>query len=161
MLGGSLSLETHPNEGTTFIIQLPISRSLFRVLLVRCCNQTYSIPLDDIQKLFSAEKSDFKVVDNQEYVVSNDTNELLPVYYLAKLFKLEDGSEKEQTQLNIVHIKKGDKNYALVVDDFIQESEIVIKKIDDLPREVKGLSGAAILDNGSVSFIIDPFSVVS
>ena len=47
------------------------------------------------------------------------------------------------------------------VDEFLQESEIVIKKIDDLPRDIKGISGAAILDDGNVSLIIDPFSIIN
>jgi two-component system chemotaxis sensor kinase CheA len=161
LLGGSIDIDTKIGEGTTFIIQLPISRSLIRALLIRVEDQTYAISLDDVQNLIETSIDDIRVINNQEYLILSDKKELLRIYRLNNLFKISAISENiVQKTFKLVHIKKGDKNYALVVDEFLKESEIVIKKIDDMPKDVKGISGATILDDGTVTLIIDPFTVV-
>jgi two-component system chemotaxis sensor kinase CheA len=160
-LGGSLNYDTEVGKGTTFKIQLPISRSLIRALLISAGEQIYSIALDDIQNLLEISPEDIKEVNGQEYFMYSDAKTMIPLYRLEKIFKLTKKAKEGQNRLKVVHIKKGDKNFALVVDDFIRESEIVIKKIDDIPHDVKGISGAAILDDGKVSLIIDPFSVIN
>lgn len=160
MLGGSLALETTVGKGTKFIIQLPIARSLIRALLIRSGEQIYSIALDDIQNLSEVPIEEIREINNQEYIIHADQKELLKLYRLERLFKTEN-KDIVKKSLKIIHIKKGDKNYALAVDEFLRESEIVIKKIDDMPSEVKGIAGAAILDDGTVSLIIDPFSVIT
>jgi two-component system chemotaxis sensor kinase CheA len=161
MLGGSLSFESEVNMGTKFIIQIPITRSIIRALIIQAGAQLYSIALDDVQELYEFKTSDISVINNQEYVILTDQKDLLKIYRLNQLFKLDQPSENTPPDeyIKIVHIKKGDRNYGLVVDEFIKESEIVIKKISD-GHEIKGISGAAVLDDGTVSLIIDPFSVV-
>jgi two-component system chemotaxis sensor kinase CheA len=159
-LGGTIKIDTEVGKGTTFTVLLPISRSLIRALLTRAGNEIYSIALDDIQSLFEVNKDDIFQEGSTEYVKAVG-NIRLPLYRLSNIFQLHDnGTELKGSTLKIVHIKKGDKNFALAVDDFLHESELVIKKIDDIPHDVKGISGAAILDDGKVSLIIDPFTIV-
>ena len=113
-LGGSIDVNTEIGLGTTFSIQLPISRSLFRALLIKSGNQVFSIPLDDIQNLFEVAPEDIKEINHEEYVKSNETGELLRLYHLKKLFKSDKTlDESTNTHLKIVHIQKGDTNYAL------------------------------------------------
>lgn len=122
--------------------------------------------LDELLELFgellirTKQLDEIREINNQEYIIHADQKELLRLYRLERLFKTEK-KDVIRKSLKIIHIKKGDKNYALAVDEFLRESEIVIKKIDDMPSEVKGIAGAAILDDGTVSLIIDPFSVIS
>ncbi len=62
---------------------------------------------------------DIKEINHEEYVKSNETGELLRLYHLKKLFKSDKTlDESTNTHLKIVHIQKGDKNYALLVDEF-------------------------------------------
>jgi two-component system chemotaxis sensor kinase CheA len=160
-LAGSVQVETQVGKGTTFLIQFPISRSLMRALLIRAGQQIYSISLDDVQSLFEVSKEDIREINNQEYIFINQKNELIKFYRLNQLLKVEGESAKvENDVFKVVHLKKGDFNFALAVDEFLRESEIVIKKIEDDQKDVKGIIGAAILDDGTVSFIINPFSVV-
>jgi two-component system chemotaxis sensor kinase CheA len=173
-LGGSLEMDTALGNGTQFSLQIPVHHTLIRALLIRHRLDTFCIPLDDIQNLTEVSSDDIKIIGDKEYIIMTEAKQLLPLYRLSSLFhtKSYDYSDsddnkqlhKSPTQrklLRIVHIKKGSKNYALEVDEFLKETEIVIKRIDDLPTEIKGFSGAAILDDGAVSLIIDPFSLVN
>jgi two-component system chemotaxis sensor kinase CheA len=157
-LGGSISIETHVNIGTTFNVLIPISRSLIRALLVQVEKEIYSIPLDDIEHLFSVKVEDIIYLNNKYYAIINDGEDKIPLLDLGKYFQISSSSKFENNRLKIVHIKKGNKNFGIIVDEFIKESEIVIKNIEDYEGKVKGISGAAILDDGTVSLIIDPFT---
>ena len=83
---------------------------------------------------------------------------MIKIFNLAHLFNINNAKENRRL-VKLVHIKRGNINFALLVDEFLKESEIVIKHIDDQKSGVRGISGAAILDDGSVSLIIDPFTI--
>lgn len=160
-LGGSIKLDTEISLGTTFKVSLPISKLLIKAILIRSGDQIFSIALEDIERLYEVDKSDISISDQTQYITMADTDERITIHNLGELFNLSVQTDisKEKT-VKIVHVKKGDKSYGLVVDEFLKESEIVIKQIDDVKGEVQGISGAAILDDGKVSLIIDPFSVI-
>jgi two-component system chemotaxis sensor kinase CheA len=174
-LGGSIEIDTAIGNGTMFTLQIPMHHTLIRALLIRLKSDIYCIPLDDIQNLMEISVDDIKIINDREYIIVPNAKQLLPLYRLSTIFRnihdynlniqnVEDTSSMNSLNsktMRVVHIKKGSKNYALEVDEFLKESEIVIKKIDDLPVEIKGISGAAILDDGAVSLIIDPFSLVN
>lgn len=160
-LGGSIKLDTEISLGTTFKVSLPISKLLIKAILIRSGDQIFSIALEDIERLYEVDKSDISISDQTQYITMADSDERITIHNLGELFNLSVQTDisKEKT-VKIVHVKKGDKSYGLVVDEFLKESEIVIKQIDDVKGEVQGISGAAILDDGKVSLIIDPFSVI-
>ncbi len=160
-LGGSVHVETQIDKGTSFLVQFPMSRSLIRALLIRTGQQVYSISLDDIQSLFEVPREDIREINGQEFILVSSQKELIKFYRLDRLLKVEgDTTQGDSEMIKVVHLKKGDFNFALAVDEFLKESEIVIKKIEDDQKDMKGIIGAAILDDGTVSFIINPFSVI-
>ncbi len=157
-LSGTVSLETETSVGTTFTVILPISRLLIRAILVRSGAQIFSIALDDIERLYEIPVSAIKMINSIPYIKIPGESNMIRIYYLGKLFKLENFEENQRT-IKIVLVRRGSNMFGLIVDEFIRESEIVIKEIDDLRKGAKGISGAAILEDGSVSLIIDPFRI--
>jgi chemotaxis protein histidine kinase CheA len=59
-----------------------------------------------------------------------------------------------------VHAPDG-RQVGLVVDGLIGEQEIVIKPLGTLIGDVPGVSGAAILGDGSVALILDVNTLIS
>ncbi|MCP4761717.1 MAG: hypothetical protein GY870_08045, partial [archaeon] len=129
-LGGSVSLETMISEGTNFKIVLPISRLLIKAILVRSAEQIFSIALEDIERLYEVSMADVLVSDGEYHVPIAGENEMIQVHNLGELFNFIDiGSSQNEKMLRIVHVKKGEKSFGLIVDEFLKESEIVIKQI--------------------------------
>ncbi|MNO04927.1 Chemotaxis protein CheA [compost metagenome] len=56
----------------------------------------------------------------------------------------------------MVVIRKGERLAALSVEDFIGQSEIVIKNLGKYLPSIQGVAGATILGDGQVALIIDP-----
>ncbi|MNP84575.1 Chemotaxis protein CheA [compost metagenome] len=53
-------------------------------------------------------------------------------------------------------IRKGDRLAAITVEDFIGQSEIVIKNLGKYLPSIPGVAGATILGDGQVALIMDP-----
>lgn len=159
-LGGTISFETENGVGSTFRVILPISRLLIKAILVEAQDQIFSIPLDDIERLYEIKMEDIVEKEDLNYIPVDGEEKMIPVYDILQLFSFDGIVEPtERSSIKVVHMKKGEKSFGLIVDDFSKESEIVIKQIDDVRGKISGISGAAILDDGKVSLIIDPFSI--
>ena len=61
----------------------------------------------------------------------------------------------------MVIVERGIKKVGLIVDGLVVQREIVIKALDPLFSDVKGVSGATILGDGKVALIIDTATLVN
>lgn len=157
-LNGSISIETEELVGTTFTIILPISRLLIRAILVKSGNQIFSIALDDIERLYEIPVSSITRVNSIPFIRLPDESDLIKIIDIGQVFKMKNFDENTSS-IKVVYLKRGNNKFGLVVDEFLKESEIVIKEITDMKKKVKGISGAAILEDGTVSLVIDPFRI--
>lgn len=56
----------------------------------------------------------------------------------------------------IVVVTTHGKRVGLVIDDVLGQQQVVIKPLDKNYRNIDGISGATIMNDGSVALIIDP-----
>ncbi|OLS15812.1 MAG: CheA signal transduction histidine kinase [Promethearchaeota archaeon CR_4] len=161
-LGGILNISSEVGLGTTFTMLLPLSMSIIKALLVRVGSEKFSIPLDDVQYIYHLNSSEIQDVNGVKFVNKQGAN--IPLYDLSRIFNIETSNKQQlldQQFVNVVLIERGNRKFGLAVEEFLEQTEIVVKKIEELTKHVKGVSGATILANGAVSLILDPFTIVS
>ena len=61
--------------------------------------------------------------------------------------------------LSVVVIHDNDRRLGLVVDRLLERQEIVIKPLGAYLGDLKGISGATIMGDGSVILILDPHEI--
>ena len=66
---------------------------------------------------------------------------------------------KDQEVLSVVVIHDNDRRLGLVVDRLLERQEIVIKPLSAYLGDLKGISGATIMGDGSVILILDPHEI--
>lgn len=66
-VGGSLRAVTRPGAGVVFQLQLPITLSVLRTLLVQIGGQSYAIPLARIDRLLMLPRDQWEVLDGCRY----------------------------------------------------------------------------------------------
>ena len=49
-VGGSIRIHTQPGQGTSFQLELPITLSVIRAVLVRIAGEPYAFPLNRIDR---------------------------------------------------------------------------------------------------------------
>jgi two-component system chemotaxis sensor kinase CheA len=69
-------------------------------------------------------------------------------------------NEEDELESEIVVIRNGDKLGAIIVDEFIGQSDIVLKTLGKYLSNIEAVSGATILGDGQVALIIDPNALI-
>lgn len=153
-LSGVVSVESKLGSGTKFSVQLPLTLSIISAMLIKVGTEKYAIPLSSIVETGLIRREQVREVHGYTMVAYRDTH--IPLMSLAKLFDIPGFSENDEEETEIVVIRKGDRLAALTVEDFIGQSEIVIKNLGKYLPSVQGVAGATILGDGQVALIIDP-----
>ncbi|MDM5223736.1 chemotaxis protein CheA [Peribacillus sp. NJ11] len=151
-LGGTVTIDSKENEGSIFLIQLPLTLSIISVMLVAIQNEKYAIPLSSIIETAIIKKEDIMNAHNQQVI--DFRGKVLPLLFLKDIFEVPFSQEDEEF-LSVVIVRKGDKLAGLVVDSFIGQLEIVLKSLGNYLTTAFSISGATILGDGQVALIID------
>lgn len=151
-LGGSVTIDSKENEGSIFLIQLPLTLSIISVMLVEIQQEKYAIPLSSIIETAIIRKEDIMNAHNQQVI--DFRGKVLPLLFLKEIFEVPVQQEEEE-YLSIVIVRKGDKMAGLVVDSFIGQLEIVLKSLGNYLTTAFAISGATILGDGQVALIVD------
>ena len=146
-LGGSLSVKTAFNLGTTFIILLPLSQVSFGGVLIKSGNQEFILATSKIDRIIKFDKKDVKTIKNRPTLQYN--NESVPLVSLADILKIKAADELIESAFAII-ISMNGKKTAFAVDEVIDEEMILVKKFNKHLAHVRNISGATVLGSGKV-----------
>lgn len=152
-LGGSIEVQTKKDKGTTFILCLPLTSALMEVLHVVVRGTSYLFP---VQIVAGAERFDRSLVkrvgaEEQVYPFRGD---YLPIVDIGKILNLGTPSANGHIAV-VVFIDTGKRIFGIPVDELLESQQIIVKSLETNYRSVKGLAGATILGDGSVSLVLD------
>ena len=179
-VGGSIDLESYNNQGTIITIQLPLTLAIIPCLIVVVKGTRFAVPQVNIEELvclYGAEVwENIECVGNQE--VYRLRNELLPIVrfhevldrpqqlnnedkmvitdkYIDQRKKATQGELTLDESLTFLVAKAGKKKFGLVVDEVIGSEEIVIKPMHRALKHIQIYSGATVMGDGRMAFILD------
>ncbi len=154
-LRGTVDIESHKGTGTTVSIRLPLTLAIIDGFMVGVGDSSYIIPLDMVVECIELPKEDRENLSKRNYV--NLRGEVLPYIRLRGLFN-EPGKRSEYE--NIVVVQSAGQRIGMVVDELHGEVQAVIKSLGRVYRDIKGVSGATIMGDGTVALIVDVQSLV-
>jgi two-component system chemotaxis sensor kinase CheA len=159
-LKGSVNTQSEVGKGTKLTLTLPLTLAIIDALMVQVAGETFAIPLDAVSETTKIETEKLSDVNNRKAVTLR--GEVLGVIELAELLDLPQSMD-ERDVLPMVVIHDNDRRLGLVVDRLLERQEIVIKPLGQYLNDfnLKGLSGATIMGDGSVVLILDPHEIYS
>ena len=149
-LRGTVEVESARGGGTTLRIRLPLTLAIIEGLEVAVGDVSYVLPLSAVEECVELTRED--VERGHGAHVAAVRGELVPYLRLRELFAVP-GERPPIEQIAIVTVEGS--RYGFAVDHVIGQHQTVIKSLGRMYRDVKGMSGATILGDGTVALIVD------
>lgn len=152
-LGGVVSVENNPGQGSIFTIVLPLTLAILDGMIVRCGNEHYIVAINSIIETLRPKRHEVRPLASGGAVI-NVRGEFIPVVYLYNIFGIKD-AVRDASQGLVVLVESGNGTIGLVVDELVGQQQVVIKSLEENSDPIPGVSGATILGDGKVSLILD------
>lgn len=156
-VGGAARTQTKIGEGTTFSLQLPITLSVLRAVLVTINGEPYAFPHNRTERLLRLPYGEIKSLEGRQFFVDNGNN--IGLVKAQQLLELSQDASKTTTEptadIPVVLVKGEEKSFGITVDAFKGELDLVVRPLDPRLGRVPNLSASAILDNGNPVLILD------
>ncbi len=162
-LGGSVTVESQPNVGTTFRIILPLTLSTFRSVLIRTGENLFAVPTISVKCAVRVNQEEIKTVENSETIMID--GKILKAVNLGDILGLSKGNNTTSNKkddptdhnnfIQLLILKHADKRIAFIVDEIIEECQILVKELGKQLNRVRNISGVTVLGSGKVVPVIN------
>lgn len=153
-LGGSLSIQTRAGAGCTVELRLPVTLISTHALLVQVQRHVYAISNRGIEQILHSGMGDAQRLGNEMTLRVGDN--LYGATDLEALLSLGgDRRCRGRDGRPALLVQAEDGIHAVFVQQVIDSRDVVIKSLGRFAPKLPGVSGAAILGDGSVAPVLD------
>lgn len=151
-IGGTAKIETDLGRGTAFDLELPITRSVIRAVLVDVAGETLAFPLARIERVLQPEVGEVRSIEGRLQVLVEGA--AVGVIDAARVLALAE-SRRSGARENLIVIGSDDERFAVAVDGLIGEEDLVVRALDARLGKVAHLAAAAVRESGEPVLIVD------
>ena len=139
-------------KGTRFHMQLPLTLSVIRALLVEISGEPYAVPLARIDQTLKIERDDIETLEGRQYFTLGSQH--IGIVSAHQVLDL-DAPPTSEGQIQLIILGERLNRYGLLVERFLGERDLVVQVLDARLGKIKNIAAAAILDDGTPTLIID------
>lgn len=151
-LRGAVVLEQTAGQGSRFHLEVPLTLSVVRSLVVEVGEEAYAFPLAHIERMCDLAPDDIVQLEGRQHFWHEGRH--VGLVAASQLLQRPPGQSPSDT-LKVVVIRERDAVYGIAVERFIGERTLVVLPLDDRLGKVQDISAGALLDDGSVVLIVD------
>jgi two-component system, chemotaxis family, sensor histidine kinase and response regulator WspE len=152
-VGGRVRITSRPNQGTTFHLELPLTLSVIRTLLVEIAGEGYAFPLARLHSVRRVAREQIQNVHGREYFEFD--GEQIGLVHARQIFALDAEAAAAAATYCIVVLGDRTHRYGLIVDGFRGERELVVLPLDERLGKVRNISAAALMPDRAPVLIVD------
>ena len=151
-LRGVVSAHQQSGDGTRFVMEVPLTLSVVRSLVVEVGGEAYAFPLAHIERMSDVRSEDIVQLEGRQHFWHEGRHVGLVA---ASQLLQRPASQNAEGVLKVVVIRERDTAYGVAVERFIGERTLVVLPLDPRLGKVQDISAGALLDDGSAVLIID------
>ena len=168
---GTVKVNSTPGVGTTFVLSLPLTLTIAKLLVCSVGATATALPSESIVEIVFPQGNQTKQMGKQRYLSWRE--EMLPVYRLGDLLEygypiseelkykhFVNSSTSENGVLPMLVLKGENQNFALEIESFGKEQEMVIKPFNNTIIPPNYIYGCTVLGDGSLVPVIDGSSLL-
>jgi two-component system sensor histidine kinase and response regulator WspE len=150
-VGGNVRVATQPGRQTVFTLQLPITMSVIRALLVEIAGEPYAFPLPRIDHILHVPQEQIRTVEGRQYFDRDGT--AIGLVLAAQVLELT--GQPPADPMPVVVISDRGQQFGMIVDDFLGERDLEVRPLDTRLGKVADINSASLLENGEPVLIVD------
>ena len=151
-VGGTVRITTQPGTQTCFTLQLPITMSVIRALLVDIGGEPYAFPLPRIDHILTCRREEIASVEARNYIDHDGV--AIGLVHACNVFDIKMPDSDEDT-ISVVVVSDRGQRFGLVVNDFLGERDLEVRPLDSRLGKVPNISSVSLLENGDPVLIVD------
>ena len=149
---GSVRLTSQTGRGTRCALQLPLTLSVLRALLVEIGGEPYALPLARIARTLRLPRAEIETLEGrQHFALDGQSVGLVGAHQILEL----DPPSGTPDELAVVVLGESNRRIGVVVGQFLGERELVVQTLDPRLGKLKNISAAAILADRAPVLIVD------
>jgi len=149
---GSVRVTQEAAAGTRFTLQLPLTLSVIRSLIVEVAGEPYGLPLAHVARTLVLPASAIDTLEGQQHFSFDGKRVgLVTAHQILQTAAFEAASDA----LNVVVIGQGAASYGIVIDRFLGERMLVVQPLDKRLGKVRNIAAGALMENGDPLLIAD------
>ncbi len=152
-LQGHVEVQSVSGQGARFVLTLPADLGSSPVLVVRCGEHEFGLPMAAVESSRAARSQDLHA--GRTRVQLEHREQLLPVQDLGALLGLRQPEAPADGQPLLIMQSQG-RRLALSVDEVVGDKELVIRPLPVEVRDLPAYQGAATLARGELVLILRP-----
>ncbi|MBE9224628.1 hybrid sensor histidine kinase/response regulator [Phormidium sp. LEGE 05292] len=187
MLSGSVIVNSEPRQGTTFLLQFPLSLTMAKLMICEAKGTVYALLSDAIDQIILPKTDQIQYSNGQKVLhLNKQKNAVIPIYNMAELMRgnsaiyhsksptIVDRNNLEAETFNFsttpllllrqtsqVDLWQGTEIVALEIDQIMGEQELVIRSLGKAIAPPSYIYGGSTLADGRLTLVIDPIILVS
>jgi len=156
-IGGVARIETELGRGTTFELELPITRSVVRALLVDVAGETLAFPLARIERVVQPVREEISTVEGRSHFMLDGGS--VGVVDAARVLALADARRQAERE-NIVVLGGEGSRFGFAVDALLGEEDLVVRALDTRFGKVPHVAAASVRESGEPVLVVDTEDVL-
>jgi two-component system sensor histidine kinase and response regulator WspE len=154
---GTVRIVTRRGEGTRFQLELPLTLSVARTLLVEVGAEAYAVPLAYIKRALKLARGDIQILEGRAHFnLDGRSIGLVTAHQILGVVPPQAAPDL----LAVIVLGDTTHLYGLIVDRFLGERELVVQTLDARLGKIKDVAAGALMEDGSPALILDVEDVI-
>ncbi len=152
-LRGKVEIKTEQGKGSTVRMRFPLQVAAMDAMMVKVGKNTLALPVSQVRECFRPTKADIGTIEGRGTIVTI-RGVILPVLFLSQEFGIQ-GEAVEPEDGVLVVVETGEKLAAVLVDETLGSSNVVIRSLEGPLAQSELVAGAAVLPDGTIGLVIE------
>ncbi len=153
-VNGSVTIESKKGHGTSIRLSLPLSMAVTNVMIIESAGQRFGVPLDSIVETVRVPRTSIKAIKREQTTVLR--GRIVPLRQLNTLLAIaEDAQVNEHGELAVLVVRLGDELLGLLIDDFHETVDIILKPMTGVLGHLGAYAGSALMGDGSILMVLN------
>ncbi|ASL43999.1 Gliding motility regulatory protein [Burkholderia sp. AD24] len=149
---GTVRITHEPGLGTRVQLQLPLTLSVIRSLLVEVAGEPYAVPLAHVNRTLNVNRAEIELLEGHQHIAF--AGRRIGVVTAHQILDTAPPADQSDA-VSMIVIGDGPHTYGVVVDRFLGERMLVVQPLDPRLGKVRNITAGALMENGDPVLIAD------